>query len=954
MNPRTRRLALTFFLLLGCFIVTGTLSAQTAVIPPVFSVSPGFYDEPVSLQMLHPLDDAEIWFTTDGSSPVKNGEISNSAERFHEVVPLLSVEYDSSSLSAIRTNPIETNSRGFGWRSPSYEGYRANTIRAVARLSSGIISQENHGTWFIGIEEPELPVISIITDRDDLFSDARGIYVPGDIYNENGYGPNIWGFNNANYHQRGDEWERSAQFEYYVGGQRVLGQQVGLRIHGSGSRALPMKSLRVYARSDYGVSTLNYPFFGKGNDQSFKRLLLRNSGQDFAFRPTMFRDGAIQQIGRSLNVITQDFQPALVYINGEYWGIHNIRERYDHHYFERRTGIVRENLDFLTYFGGVKEGDDVAFNELVSHFRNLDLADSLAYVTIAEQIDIANFIDYKLLNIHFVNLDWPGNNIDYFRYRGEPVSDDPFKDGRFRWIAYDLDAGFDVVDKDMLIHSTEEGNADWPNPDWSTLFLRKLLENEHFSRAFITRYIYLLNTVFHPEYISAVINERQQAIQLAMSDHVQRWGYPYSMEEWNHHIERHHDFAVNRRDFAKTHLEDFFDIDILSVNLVAPHGALQDILVNGIKMSTDQLNWSIFHQEGEPLTIQIISSEGFQFTEWSLNGEILSESSVLVLNPESDLNLELVFDLRAPSSRKELIHFWFFDEDLPNNTPLYTIDSWFSTGTTGILEYYPAIQNIDENNPSAGIMDRVNDPTRINITDNITELGVDLETMRGIRVRNPSKAVVDDTLRKSELVFLAPTSGYTDVSFSFAASRTANGQELMQLWYSTDSTFTWTPYITEDAYIPLPEDDFALFSFEFNGIEEITDNDNFAIRLTFSGETTTGFDGNVRFNNITMYGYDMSVSVDNPQIPSSFVLLGNYPNPFNPSTTIRYHLPSDAYVNLRIYDTLGRLVTTLVDQRSAPGTHNVVFDASGLSTGVYVYQLAVNGEVQSGKMLLIR
>jgi hypothetical protein len=929
--------------------------AQPTLLPPIFSVSPGFYEEAIHLNVVHPQSDVEIWFTTDGSNPVKLGQISDTALLFAETNSffLEPRELDSLAGTGVRTNPVETDSRGFGWKLPNLLP-AAHTIRAVVKYPSGMISPENHGTWFIGIAEPDLPVISLITDKNYLFDDGGGIYVPGTIYNENGYGAGFWGGANANYHQRGEEWERAAQFEYYVDGNRVLAQQVGLRIHGGGSRALPMKSLRVYARSEYGVSTLDYPFFGPGNDNSFKRLLLRNSGQDFAFNPTMFRDGAIQQIGRTLNVITQDFQPTLVYINGEFWGIHNIRERYDHHFFERRAGIEQPDLDFLTFYGGVQEGDATAFNELDFYFRNLDFADNDAYKIVMERMDIQNFIDYKLLNIHFANLDWPGNNVDYFRYRGEPDLDHPYKDGRFRWVVYDMDGGFEHADKDMLTHATEAGNEDWPNPDWSTIFLRQLLENERFKNAFIHRYLSLLNTIFQPDYIINVVNEREQAISTSIPYHIARWRYPETMSEWLNNTQTYRDFAVNRRPRAKEHLEDFFDIDVVNVTIEAPQKTVNYLLVNGRKLDYDQKFWNLYHLSEEPLTIQVISTKEYRFVGWKFNGEFIADSSILQLHPDDDVHLSLEFDYIASSQNSELIHYWFFDDSLPNNTALYTIESWFSRDITGTMSYQPVVYSTDETNSTAGIMDRVNDPTDVNFIGQTIEVGTGTASMRGIRVRNPTAVLEGDTLRKASLQFDAPTSGFRDVSFSFAAKRTASGQEFLYLWYATDSGKTWRPYFASDVAIPVPESDYGLFRFDFNDIPEASNNDDFALRITFGGETITGNEGNVRFNNIAMHGYDMSVSVEEPQVPRAISLLGNYPNPFNPSTVIRYQLPQEAHVRLTIFDTVGRNVATLVNERVFQGSHQVVFDASGLSSGVYVYRFDVDGVTSTGKMMLIR
>lgn len=906
--------------------------------------------------MTHFSDDVEIWYTIDGSSPVNGDDLSHTALLFEtgSYLRILPMEPDSSVLSMIRTNPPETDSRGFGWLQPTSLKPIATTIRAVAKYPSGILSDENSGTWLVTHTVPDLPVISIIVDQAHLFSDTTGIYVPGLIYNEAGYGPNFWGFDNANYHQRGDEWERPARFEYYVEGSRVLSQQVGLRIHGGGSRALPMKSFRVYARSEYGTSTLDYPFFGPQNDDSFKRLILRNSGQDFAFRPTMIRDAIMQQAARNMDVITQDFQASVVYINGEFWGIHNIRERYDHHFFDRTTGIAQEDLDFLTFFGGVQEGDAMAFDELVFYFRNEDLTDEETYQLITDRMDISNFIDYKLLNIHFANLDWPGNNIDYFRYRGEPVPGHPYKDGRFRWVVYDMDAGLEEVDKNMIIHATEAGNADWPNPDWSTLFLRNLLLNEDFRDAFLKRYLHLLSTEFRPDVLNEIIDERQEAIRSVMPDHINRWGYPSDMEEWEEHIQRYRDFVGARTGHSVKHINEFFDTNIRHIRIDAPEESVRALVVDGVTLPSHSGYWVWYHVAGDPVTLQIIPEEEVHFTGWLRDGEVLSESTVLTINPMRSIRLELLFGNGDDTDEEELVHFWFFGDHLPNNTALNTISSWYSRVDGAGLHFTSALSAPLPDFPQAGIMDRVNDPTSVNYPAVSNVINSDLTSMRGIRARNPSEVADGDYIRQSSITLTVPTTGFRDITFGFAANRTANGQEQIELWYATDSTRTWIPFTDPQTGLALPEEYFAAFRFDFSDIEEMNDNPYAALKLTFAGDNRTGTEGNVRFNNMTLHGYDMTVSVDDRDVPQQFRLYGNFPNPFNPQTFISFRLDTDTHIRLQVFDLLGRQVATLVDAPLVKGRHDVLFDARNLSTGMYIYTIEMEGQVATGKMMLIR
>ena len=95
-------------------------------------------------------------------------------------------------------------------------------------------------------------------------------------------------------------------------------------------------------------------------------------------------------------------------------------------------------------------------------------------------------------------------------------------------------------------------------------------------------------------------------------------------------------------------------------------------------------------------------------------------------------------------------------------------------------------------------------------------------------------------------------------------------------------------------------------------------------------------------------------SVETDEIPVLFSLGQNYPNPFNPSTVIGYQLPVSSEVSIEVYNLLGRRVATLVNERKPAGHHNVTFDASGLSSGLYVYRIQAGEFVQTRKMMLVK
>jgi hypothetical protein len=181
-----------------------------------------------------------------------------------------------------------------------------------------------------------LRVVSLRSDPDNLFGDPRGLFVPGDIYNTLGWNGHYVGLPNANYFQSGSDWERPVFFQLFDSGRSLaVSQLMGVRNHGAWSRGAAQKTLRFYAREEYGDSQVRAALFPGQTDSAFKRFLLRNSGNDWS--STGFRDAMMHQVFRPLaRCDTQDYEPVVVYVDGEYWGLQNLREYYSAYYLERR------------------------------------------------------------------------------------------------------------------------------------------------------------------------------------------------------------------------------------------------------------------------------------------------------------------------------------------------------------------------------------------------------------------------------------------------------------------------------------------------------------------------------------------------------------------------------------------------------------------------------------------
>ncbi len=196
-------------------------------------------------------------------------------------------------------------------------------------------------------------------------------------------------------------------------------------------------------RSDYGENRINHRIFPDLPYDSYNRLILRNSGQDFFVRSTMFRDAFLQELVRDFNFDTQAYRPVIVFINGEYWGIQNFRERYDTDYLARNYNVDAGRIDMLEDNAEIQEGSNEHYNEMLDYIRENDITRDHHYEHITTMIDVDNFLDYISTQAFIRNIDWPGNNNDYWRLQTEYDPDaPPGHDGRWRWMLVDTDAAF--------------------------------------------------------------------------------------------------------------------------------------------------------------------------------------------------------------------------------------------------------------------------------------------------------------------------------------------------------------------------------------------------------------------------------------------------------------------------------------------------------------------------------
>ena len=511
----------------------------------LFSIPAGFYNLPLNLSIS---SSDSVYYTTDGSEPslgsnlfIDQISISPSRINNYSLIPTTHLSYD----------PDIWPNREFGFQEPpGGEVEKGTVIRARSYRNGTPTSKIITKTYFNKNTEYSFPIFSLVTDSLNLFDYDMGIYVTGKNFNSDNLD---W---TGNYHMRGKEWERIGNVEYFnKNGEVQFSENAGIRISGNKSRSSPQKSLRLYFREEYGRSEIEYSFFPSRNYQDYKRLTLRSSFTYWWGRNSLFTDDLIHKIvsDGGIDMEIQKSQPSLVFINGEYWGVHNIRERQDKYYLRSLYGIDKDSVNIIAGNMHVTEGSAQSFIDLIDFVESHEMSDSTNYAYVKNEIEINNYIDYYIIELYFNNQDWPGNNMKMWKSK-TPGS-------KWRWMLYDLDAAFSDYTIDPFISLNEDQSN-------QALFFKKLLQNEEFKEQFFSRFSLHAKTAFNPDISREYIDEMRLIYAQEIDEHIERWGIPTSYNKWVDNCDFLENYIENRPCVMESILIQNLNLDTSTLELI--------------------------------------------------------------------------------------------------------------------------------------------------------------------------------------------------------------------------------------------------------------------------------------------------------------------------------------------------------------------------------------------------
>ncbi len=423
---------------------------------PIFSTPGGILPHAAQLSLSLPdgvSEGAYIVYTTDGSDPVANGW------KFAEPIPLLA----------------DTD---------------CTVIRAAVFDEQGTQMGHTVTGTYLRADTTSLRVVSLVTDPNNLYG-STGILTDRT--------------------ETGRAGERPVSVEIFEpDGEVLVRQDAAIRLAGAGSRSFDPANLRIIARKPaaFGEDAYKYdgqgkfhaPLFSESDETTYDRFLLRCGGNDSLhqarenfLRMNMLRDAITNNICADAEtliggtIFAQRTVPVVVYLNGDYYGILNMKQDFDENLIESMYGLPEDGIALLK---GKKDGKTMYYNIEAGAEEDLSDWEALcaycaehatasdydeAYARVAAQLDVENFSRYFAVMLYLCNTDWPQNNTMVWRYSptdGDGTEGRLYADGKWRAVIRDMDLCFALHDKASQTSSTTYSMADTDTFYRITVFYR--------------------------------------------------------------------------------------------------------------------------------------------------------------------------------------------------------------------------------------------------------------------------------------------------------------------------------------------------------------------------------------------------------------------------------------------------------------------------------------------------
>jgi hypothetical protein len=578
----------------GIFIVPTPGATNNTSVPytmgyepaPEFSAPAGYYGSSINISITSESPGTVIRYTLDGQEPTEN--------------------------AAIYTVPIAISQS---------KVVKARVFGNTGKLPSPVTT----ATYLVNAIDHTTPVLSVTINQEDLFG-PEGIY------------DNWW-----------TDWKKYCHIEYFEKGTHELAfsQDAAIKIDGGagGSRSLPQKSFRVEpGHGVYGDGDLDYPLLASRPDRDdYETFYLRNGSNQYLNFPIKEAIESKSMGGEGTFNYYSGYNTIAVYLNGQFWGIYELREKLDADYFKQYDDADKDSLDLLSvsyWYGGqlrAVEGSVDPFWNDYNNFLALSPGQPQYLSQVGQFLDLENYTDYIIAEQWIGNTDWPWNNIKLFRSNAT--------DWRWRFGLIDLEwamepNGWTDHFSDMIEYCL---NND-PNIPYIR-FWQNLVQNHLYHDYYINRFADVMNTAYHFDRLGAVEMEIYEEALPEMPHQYARWGEGPSIQDYmNVFNQSHNDIRnafLNRSTVVRDDIKNHFELPkkvLLTLDVVPAQAGK-------IKISTispDVYPWTGIYFDGVPVKIEAIPNPGYEFDFWEQNPLLTDLSNPVFLDTITLNNTDFV------------------------------------------------------------------------------------------------------------------------------------------------------------------------------------------------------------------------------------------------------------------------------------------------------------------------
>jgi hypothetical protein len=603
---------------------------------PVFSITSGIYTSPISVSITdlnNPT--ATIYYTLDGSDPNENSTL---------------------------------------WNGTPIYIFQSKILRARSYVNGLIPSTISSSSYLFNVHHTT-PIISVISDPQNLFG-------PSGMFDN----PSL-------------DLLKNASIDYFdstLNHNLLFSRRAGIIMDGGwGSRGLPQRPFRI--KFDDGVLGQG-PISGfiipdRTNRNQYSDFMLRNGSNQYLILP--HKDAAqTKMMGDGTNNYYSAWRPASVYINGEYWGLYELREKFNTEMFEIYDGAIENTIEILgssAQYGfqlRAIEGDVQNFYNSYNLFSQINPLDTNFWTQADQYFDMIYYNDYIIGELWMNNADWGFNynNLKIYRSNATNYS--------WRYILMDLEygllpnpsndfsCGYDLLGQLINWPSTDPGNPHF-NIFW------KGLQNDRFKNYFINRFADQMNTVYLPSRLLEIENDMFNRTVSEMANEYERWGDPNNVQAqvdafYQYHLIFQEDL-VCRPENMRNHIQTNFNLpQQVNVQLnVYPQNA------GKIEISTITPNiypWNGIYFDGVPIQLEAQAEPGYQFSHWEANNLISDTTNAIFLDTLTNNSVNFIAHfistvdlveipnssiLIYPNPTKDILHITGLSENIDSEIKVF-------------------------------------------------------------------------------------------------------------------------------------------------------------------------------------------------------------------------------------------------------------------------------------------